>query len=148
MLFWARSVCLHPCLVSAPSTCRSSHPPCVLPTPPCQILSAIKYHFLASVFSEHGVEGPRKKTKKQIQAMRWPWYWRQMTEVTEWLTKLLNWVICPPPNFGPTKNHTYTPAHPLPMHYLSTLPLPVKCPYCIAKSPAHVSICLNFARPK
>ena len=34
---------------------------------------------------------------------------RQMTEVTEWLTKLLNWIICPPPNFGPTKNHTYTP---------------------------------------
>ena len=119
-------------LVSAPSTCRSSHPPCVLPTPPCQILSAIKYHFLASVFSERGDEGPRKKNK-QIQAMRWPWYWRQMTEVTEWLTKLLNWIICPPPNFGPTKNHTYTPQPTLSrciicQHSPSQLSVPIALP--------------------
>ena len=108
MLFWARSVCLHPCLVSAPSTCRSTHPPCVLPTPPCQILSAIKYHFLVLAKKTnnycHGLIYSLER-----QAMIWRWHWRQMTKVSEWLTKLLNWIICPPPNFGPTKNHTYTP---------------------------------------
>ena len=60
------------------------------------------------------------KKNKKIIAMDWyicckgrPWdddgTGRQMTKVTECLTKLLNWIICPPPNFGPTKNHTYTP---------------------------------------
>ena len=58
---------------------------------------------------------------------------RQMTKVTEWLTKLLNWIICPPPNFGPTKNHTYTPQSTLSrciicQHSPSQLSVPIALP--------------------